>query len=1245
MASGADGKSAYQYAQDGGYTGTETEFAEKLAEEIPTVDDTLTQSGQAADASVVGNRLSALSEEIVTTSESKVAAHNTGTDTHSDIRLLIQGLTDRLNALADSDDTTLDQLSEVAAYIKSNRSLIEAITTSKVSVADIVDNLTTNVSNKPLSAAQGVVIKTLIDALRNDKLDAAELTNAVNTALAQAKASGEFDGADGHTPVKGTDYWTSADKAEVVAEAAAAIDLTSYAKKTEVPTKTSQITNDSGFLTSHQDISGKQDKATLEADVAAKGFTKNAGTYSKPAGGIPKSDLAAAVQTSIGKADTALQEHQSLAAYRTAAAQDVIDSGKVDKVTGKGLSTNDYTASAKAKVDAIPANPKYTDTVYDDTALKERVATIEGKESAWDAKLNASELPTAINTALAQAKASGEFDGANGVGIQSVEQTTTSTEDRGVNVVTVTKTDGTTSALEVRNGSKGSAGKTAYQYAQDGGYTGTEAEFAAKLAEDIQAVDSTLTVAGAAADAAVVGNRLSAISEEKAGKNDLPTALPNPNAITINGVSYDGSSPVDVTIRGDADAVPDYVRTEAETVAANVQSTRKAGSFVLPIFTDFHIWADDAKTDESYVNTRSSVVLAGQALSELRQRIGFDAAAMLGDYTWGGKPYTAEQIMADITYVKRAFADGLKGVTTSWLTGNHDINYPANRDRIVTADEQYAYIAANAPELVRDPDNLAGNYGYLDFQNQRIRLVCLNTTDVMEEFPDVDGADHTSENIGEKQAKWFATKALDFSDKSDASAWGIVILSHHPISIFLNRGFILKLLEAYKNGESGSVTANFTPYSGYPAVNYTIDYDYTSGDKAQILCNIHGHVHNCGYGYMSSADDVTPWMLRLCIPQVCYTRNNEAATSTDTNYAQKYGEFGSDGNPVYYQKTAGTAQGTSFCVVDINKADRIVHAYIYGAGIDRSLGIDPASYTVTFVTNGGNTVASQTVSSGGKATAPTTPTKDGYTFVGWYSDSGLENAYDFNTVVTGDITLYAKWEEVQIVSYSVTNNLTNVVTSNIISTVNEGESYSATLSANSGYELNSVAVSMGGIDITSTTYSNGLVSISSVTGDIVITASAELIATYTNRIRTAVSDAGGTVYGTNGYIVDTYASSSGLATGAASGYVSTGAMPVPDPNATTLTVYIKGGTFDGTRQCRLYPYDSTLTRQGGITKITDGTSSGFVTLVTKLADEYYKVDLKWNYHGAGVYHYFRFSIKCNAEDAPNLICTFNEPID
>ena len=133
-----------------------------------------------------------------------MSQHNTDATSHNDLRLTLKGLTDRINAALDSDDTTLDQMSEVVAYIKSNKSMIDAITTSKVSVADIVNNLTTNVSNKPLSAAQGVVIKTLIDALRNDKLDAAELNNAVNTALAQAKASGEFDGADGSPGKNGT---------------------------------------------------------------------------------------------------------------------------------------------------------------------------------------------------------------------------------------------------------------------------------------------------------------------------------------------------------------------------------------------------------------------------------------------------------------------------------------------------------------------------------------------------------------------------------------------------------------------------------------------------------------------------------------------------------------------------------------------------------------------------------------------------------------------------------------------------------------------------------------------------------------------------------------------------------------------------------------------------------------------------------------------------------------------------------
>ena len=62
---------------------------------------------------------------------------------------------------------------------------------------------------------------------------------------------------------------------------------------------------------SYNDLNDKPTipSAVTESTVSGWGFTKNTGTYSKPSGGIPKSDLASAVQTSLGKADTALQSY------------------------------------------------------------------------------------------------------------------------------------------------------------------------------------------------------------------------------------------------------------------------------------------------------------------------------------------------------------------------------------------------------------------------------------------------------------------------------------------------------------------------------------------------------------------------------------------------------------------------------------------------------------------------------------------------------------------------------------------------------------------------------------------------------------------------------------------------------------------------------------------------------------------------------------------------------------------------
>ena len=70
------------------------------------------------------------------------------------------------------------------------------------------------------------------------------------------------------------------------------------------------------------------------------------------------------------------------------------------------------------------------------------------------------------------------------------------------------------------------------------------------------------------------------------------------------------------------------------------------------------------------------------------------------------------------------------------------------------------------------------------------------------------------------------------------------------------------------------------------------------------------------------------------------------------------------------------------------------------------------NYTVSFNSNGGSGVASQTVRNGQKANKPQDPTKEGYTFIGWYKDSAFNTAFDFDSdIVTADTTLYASFGE------------------------------------------------------------------------------------------------------------------------------------------------------------------------------------------------------------------------------------------
>ena len=197
----------------------------------------------------------------------------------------------------------------------------------------------------------------------------------------------------------------------------------------------------------------------------------------------------------------------------------------INEAMTKGGGTVDPEAVQKIVEDYLAANPP-TVTETDPTVPAWAKEAQKPSYTAGEVgALSAETLPEAINTALAQAKASGEFDGPQGpegpqgpkgdtgeVGPAGPKGDTGATGPKGDAGATGAQGPKGEKGDKGDTGPAGADGKSAYQYAVDGGYAGTETEFAAKLAAE---------------------------------------KFANPNALTFTGAvsaTYDGSAPVSVEI-------------------------------------------------------------------------------------------------------------------------------------------------------------------------------------------------------------------------------------------------------------------------------------------------------------------------------------------------------------------------------------------------------------------------------------------------------------------------------------------------------------------------------------------------------------------------------------------------------------------------------------------------------------------------------------------------------------------------
>ena len=236
-----------------------------------------------------------------------------------------------------------------------------------------------------------------------------------------------------------------------------------------------------------------------------------------------------------------------------------------------------------------------------------------------------------------------------------------------------------------------------------------------------------------------------------------------------------------------------------------------------------------------------------------------------------------------------------------------------------------------------------------------------------------------------------------------------------------------------------------------------------------------------------------------------------------------------------------------------------------------------------------------------------------------------------------------------IITYSVTNNLSHAKNSNGLTIVTEGASYSAVITAEDGYTLDSVTVTMGGMSVP---VENGAINIQSVTGEIVITATTTKNApvyNVTNLVPTSLA-ADGSVYNGVGYKDDTYISSGGAySADTTAGCTATGFIPYKSGDV----IYTRGCELKSGGRSRLYFQESVssasavaLFASNGLTETAWSVSNAngtFTFQVEKLADKYYKLtpDSAMN-SIVDADDVYRLSLYGKGED---LIITHNEPIE
>jgi len=359
-----------------------------------------------------------------------------------------------------------------------------------------------------------------------------------------------------------------------------------------------------------------------------------------------------------------------------------------------------------------------------------------------------------------------------------------------------------------------------------------------------------------------------------------------------------------------------YLQDESSRVADLVMGRQTEHTFSMAFLCDMHCGTEYQEADGKYAVNDEAVKDAGNALNLLLARCPLDAVVLGGDLSVGSWKSTREKTKKELSDCSE-YLHTNKVQPVLYLQGNHDDAPYMSTENRLTETELYAWF--NRKNLLGGAKlhegYAGGNYGYLDIEAQKIRVIYLNTDEKAKwESEQVGtGVENNYLNAGNmtvEQLDFLANTALDFSMKEDRAQWGIIVCSHRP----LNEGAgtyenhesniinAVTILDAYLSGGNGVIAHN----GGEMSYNYS-----TLTEKAKLLCCVHGHNHKYCHEWLGNG------ILSVGCPNVMNGR-----------------ERVSD-NGVVYTKVPNSAKSTAFCILTVDKESGMVYADHYGAGYDR----------------------------------------------------------------------------------------------------------------------------------------------------------------------------------------------------------------------------------------------------------------------------------------------------------------------